>query len=125
MSTPGTLDLNIRRGETYIRQFQWLNPDGVTPIDLTGCTLHSQFRKNALDTTTILDLSLTNGRLALQDAVNGVFQMFLSSEDTTDFPADFRIGAWDLFVLDTNGFSKPLIAGRVVITASVTRYTSG
>ena len=39
------VSFTMRKGDTYNLPFQFLQADGVTPIDMTGCHVLWQFRK--------------------------------------------------------------------------------
>jgi hypothetical protein len=41
---PATYNFTVYQGSTFDRTFTWFQPDGVTPVNLTGCTARMQGR---------------------------------------------------------------------------------
>ena len=98
------INLDIEQGATFRQQFQWFNPDGTTPIDLTGCSAKSQWRASIDSTEVLIELSTANGKIVI-DAVQGMVTLHLSAVETAAL--QFTAAVYDLEI------SFPLIAGEV------------
>lgn len=115
------LNLRIRQGATFgPYEFVMQNPD-TTPVDLTGCTIRGQIRRDANSTVA---LTLT---VPITDAANGEYELSLTDEQTaglragkTEASSDSRY-VWDLELLDAGGAVTPLYYGIVTVLREVTR----
>ena len=117
------LDLRIRQGATFGPVLAtMMNPDRVTPVDLTGCVIRGQIRRKALDATVIATLECS-----ITDAINGQYQFGLSETITValaagDTPEDPKSQyVWDLEMVDAAGRILPLYFGKVSVLREVTR----
>ena len=50
---------DVEQGSTFQWEIYLLDTDGVTPLDLTGCTVRSQLRKSYSDTNPTLSFTCT------------------------------------------------------------------
>ena len=73
---PVTYDMNNHhKGDTFnTLQFTMLNTDGLTPINLTGMGIKSQFRSDWKKGVLVKELNIGTG-ITVTDALNGVFQI--------------------------------------------------
>lgn len=93
-------NLVIEQGATFKFNINWLQEDGTTPVDLTGFTARMHIRNSIDATTTLLELTTENSRIAL-GGVAGTVQL---SVDASDTPAlTFTEGVYDLELVDTGG----------------------
>ena len=66
---------NHYKGDTFdVLQFTLLNTDGLTPINLTGMTIKSQFRRNSKKGILTKEFIIGTG-ITVTDALNGVFKI--------------------------------------------------
>lgn len=115
------LDLEVRQGSTLgpIRHTIY-QPDGVTPMDLTGCTVLATVRKTAREpgvpqaTFTIV---MASNRLL------GYYDMSIPDEITAtmDVTADEVTFYWDSELIDALGRVIPMFYGNFRVFAEATR----
>lgn len=67
MACPDSVNLCFVAGDTITIPFQYLENDGVTPVDLTGATAQMQLLDNITDQNQVIDM--TGG---LTDPANGL-----------------------------------------------------
>lgn len=122
----GRLDLDIRQGATfgpYTVEETGELPDGtIDVIDLTGCTLVGQIRKNPNSVTVVATFTCT-----IIDALNGWWTFELSDEVTAGIIAgtspnmpDSRY-TYDIELHDAMGNVYPRLFGGVFVTAENTK----
>ena len=97
------------RGDTLESDvFTHYDPDGVTPEDLTGCTLTC---KGQLADGTAIDLSA----YLVQDLPNGTYYLLvpptLTNHATTPWPVG--LGSYDITLVDTLGKIKTYFSGAL------------
>lgn len=116
------LNLIIRRGaELGPITATMQNPD-ETPVDLTGCTVRGQIRKNWDDAEVAAELDVS-----IIDAPNGQYRFGLTNEVTTDLASGALMEnpeskyVWDLELEDSLGRVTPLYFGTVFVHREVTR----
>jgi len=117
------LDLKVRQGATLGPHVVTLsNPDG-TPVNLTGCTIQGQVRKNALD----VGAPVATFDVVYIDRLAGQFSFGISHEDTALIPAgEFQKDEesqyqWDMELLDSQNRMIPLYYGDFENFREVTR----
>lgn len=116
--TAGRYQLTIEQGATYEQTIRYYNPDGVTPIDLAGCSAKMQIRETAANSTVLMELSTSNGRITITPA-SGQIVLYISDEDTDTMPAGKFVYDLELYHLDQT--TTRLIEGKVSVHAAVTR----
>lgn len=109
----------IEQGATYSHTLQWLQPDGITPVDLTNCSAKMQVRSTVDSRTVIIELSTTNNRITINASL-GKFQFTISDEDTTLLAA-IKEAVYDLEVYFPNSTVTRLCEGKISISPEVTR----
>lgn len=117
------LDLLIRQGATFGPfVVTTLNPDGITPVNLTGCTMRGQIRKLAKSAVAAATLNCV-----ITDAPGGVYQFELSDAVTASLKAgeseidDASKYVWDLEMVDSLGRVIPVYYGDVTVFREVTK----
>lgn len=109
---PLSQDLALYAGDDFYLDLTVTNPDS-TNADLTGATPKSEIRVTAADTTAIATF------IATVDAVNkNVIHLHLSHTSSAGLPA---AAVWDCQITDAGGNITTLVAGKVTVTAEVTR----
>ena len=116
------LDIIARQGST-IGPFivDLVNPDD-SPVNLTGCTITGQIRKNALDTLKVADLTIV-----VLDPLVGKFSFEILHSVSKDIPAgEFQrsvesVYQWDMELLDTLNKISPLYYAEYLNFREVTR----
>lgn len=109
----------IEQGATYRHSVRWLQPNGTTPIDMSGAKGYMQVRETVDAVNSIIDLNSDNGRISV-DTITGTISLLITAVDTellapiTDAVYDLEIHYSDLSVVR-------LIEGKVSIKAEVTR----
>lgn len=121
MAEVGRYDFEIRQGGTFTRTITWTdNSTPGVPIDITGYTIRSQIRQTLTDTSFLLEMSTgVDARIAITDAVNGVFTITVSATDTAAL--DFGTAIYDLEMVSPGGVVTPLLEGVVTLVREVTR----
>lgn len=117
------LDLLVRQGATLGPHVVTLtNPDN-TPVNLTGCTIQGQVRKNALDTGAPVATFVIN----YIDLLLGKFSFEIPHTITALIPAgefqkdDESQYQWDMELLDSQNRIIPLYYGNFENFREVTR----
>jgi hypothetical protein len=91
---PAHIDLTIYKGSTFSKNFQWKTGTPAVPVDLTGCTLKMQVRKNVMDTNVLAEFSSTNGLLTVTNAAQGRIALEIPASTSTAFT--FMAGVYDI-----------------------------
>lgn len=117
------LDLLVRQGATlgpFVVELS--NPD-LSPVNLTGCTIRGQVRKNATDIGT----PVAQFNVVMVDVLNGKFSFEIPNTVTETIPAgEFQKDAasqykWDMELEDSQGRVLPLYYGNFENFREVTR----
>ena len=103
-------------GATFTEDFQYLEDDCTTPIDLTGFTGKMEVRD--CDDNLVLELNTTNGRFIFPDPSNGIIK-FIVDATTMDAlsPGDY---VYDSFLIN-GAVVDPFINGSFIIEKRVTQ----
>ncbi len=110
--------LTIDKGSDWEQTFIYLNPDGVTPIDLTGYTARMEIRPSVSSDIIIATLNTTNGKIIINPLKGEIITKLPNAE--TSAIAETK-GVYDLELLDTGFLVTRLIQGNVDIRPEVTR----
>lgn len=110
-------DWMIEQGVTLIKTFVLKDSDGVV-IDLTGYTARMQIRQKVHSTTSYVDATTANGKLAI-DGSNGKITLTLTDTETSAF--EWTAGVYDLEIEATDGTVSRVIQGAVTVSQEVTR----
>lgn len=120
-------DIEMHQGNTLIINFE-LRDQADLPLDMTGYDLRLQVRQTYASTSTLINCTLANGKLAWISQTEGTFKLNLAPVDTTAlrFSAespDVLDAVFDLEVTSPNaalGTFKPWY-GNFTILREVTR----
>lgn len=106
------VEFQIRQGSTFgPHACEQLNPDG-TPVDLTGCTIRGQMRRNPGAANPIAFTC------EITDPTAGLWTFELSAEETAALEQTKYI--YDLELEDVTGRVLPLFHGEVIVELEVT-----
>lgn len=111
-------NLIIEQGADWQPSFQYLEQDGVTPVNLTGYTARMQIRKTVADANKEADLTTENAKLSISGATGEVF-VHLSAAETRQM--NFVTAVYDLELVAPDGVVTRLAAGAVALSLEVTR----
>ena len=116
MSSPvSRADLAIYQGDDYAATVTVLNPDN-TPADITGFTAQAQIRRAVADLDPVVVATMT-AVIASPDV-----SLSLSHDQTKSLTGRY---VWDLQLTSiTDASVTTILAGRVSVTAEVTRISS-
>ncbi len=98
-------------GSSYLKEFIYLEPDNVTPIDLTGCFIDMEVRASLLDANYYLRFT-SNDKITITP-LEGKFVIELDDQDTKDYIAspDKIPYVYGIRIHFSNGFVDPVIKG--------------
>lgn len=133
------LNFIIGQGETWTRLLTWLNPDGVTPINLTGYSARMQIRLTVDSTAVLLELNTTpvagqgtitlggvlgtitlSASAALTAALTFAGASTGSVQEGTDVGTGL-LAVYDLDLTSGGGVVTTLARGSVVLVKEITR----
>jgi hypothetical protein len=111
----------MTQGEDFVMKVQLMQPDKVTPVDLTDCELKAQIRDKVNGTiyADLTNLLLTGGLIFVGLPSLGTFKMSISKVATILFPT--KTLKWDFFITDALGETHPYFVGDVTVTAAITK----
>lgn len=107
-------DITIQAGATFVQDFQYMNADGTTPIDITGWTVTCQIRERPgglLIVAPTVTLTPLEGKIRL--SLTSVQTAALTS-------ASIRRGQYDVRAVLPDSSIKRFVEGIAVITPQVT-----
>lgn len=105
-----TYDLTIKRGDTFVLDFEYENAD-ETPIDLTGFTVTFHVAEHA-GATKVIDVSTSSGEIVI--TTNRVV-VTLPKATTTALTAGTYV--YDVQIESTN--KETILTGKVTITDDI------
>lgn len=109
---PATADLTVEDDQDFYQIFQYLLPDGVTPISIVGATFLMTVRRSAGDTGVLFSVSSTlssSGQIQLFDAPNGKFSVWIAKAQLLAAPkGTFSHSLIVSMVQPNSGISQPL-----------------
>lgn len=115
---PITESIVIYMGSTLDTPYEFLQEDGITPYNFTGCSAEMHIRQTKDAATTLEEWTTVNGKLTL--SALGILQFNVTDEQTS-------VIAWsgpafyDLEIEDTLGARYRIFEGIVTISTGVTR----
>jgi hypothetical protein len=112
-----TYDLMIEQGTTWVRTLTLRNSDDAL-INLTGYSARMSVRQKIESTTTLLDLTVANGRVALGGAA-GTIILTLTATETAAL--SFALAMYDIEMVSGAGVVTRLMRGRITLNKEVTR----
>jgi hypothetical protein len=118
MSCPETTTLEIYAGDDDSFIFEYMEDDGVTPIDITGYTGQMQMRTKSSNPTASYDQVATvdgpNGKLTFP--INDVQSSALNTDNKRTVSYVF-----DVEIVSPSGDKTTIIGGSVNVCPQVTR----
>ena len=118
MATVPKVNLKIPQGTTYTHDFNYVEVDGTTPVDLTGYTARMQFRATKESSVFFHEATTANTGLVL-DVLIGKVTLIINDADSTAF-TDYS-GFYDLEIESAGGAVTRIVEGKVTINKEVTR----
>lgn len=113
----GTLDITIEQGATFILPIQWMQPDAITPYDLTGFTVRMQMRKSQ-GSPVLFDATTANGKIIII-AAQGKITVTMTAAETSAL--DTKAAKYDLEAISSGGIVYRVIQGSVTISPNITQ----
>jgi hypothetical protein len=114
--TPGRVNFICPQGSTFNRRVTYKIDE--TPVNLTGYSSRLQVREAHYSTSTITDLTSSNGGITLGGSA-GTIDILIGASATALFDAGTFV--YDLEIESVGGIIDRLIEGNFVVTPEVTR----
>lgn len=118
--TAGIANLTIEQGAGYTATFTYLEPDGVTPVNVGGWTALMMIKPQPLVGNAPQKPYLTVGSGTGEITVggdDGVFALALTAAQTSLLT---NSGVYDILVTPTSGQPIRLVGGAVTVSLAVT-----
>ncbi len=112
-----TDDKAILQGATFSKTIVWKDSNEVA-VNLTGYSARMQVRKNINSPDVIVELSTSNGSIALGGSA-GTVTLSLSAVQTSAIAA--KAGVYDLELTSADGTVTRLLSGIIEFSKEVTR----
>jgi hypothetical protein len=119
-----THDITIEQGATWRLALTWMQPDGVTAYDLTGCKARMQVR-SAHGTDILIDLTDeagADGQIVLGGALGDIA---IRIAPVASERLNVRKAQYDLVLQLASGDVERLLQGKVAVKPSITEPTYG
>lgn len=116
---PVKLDLNVYKGSTYKKAFQWLTYPDQLPMDLTGCSIAMQIRACTDSPDIIFEATTANLKIEITNATEGRWQLTIPASESALWL--FSKAVYDLDISFLSGEVYTVIQGIVTTKAEVTR----
>ena len=107
----------IRKGDDFIRAIT-VKQNGVL-LDMTNYTFEMDIRSCIDDSSTIIELTIANGRIDISQVAQGIIIININNVDT--LALDEQKAVCDLKWIDTNSDKKTILQEVVEILETVTR----
>jgi hypothetical protein len=125
MATPASHTFSVYQGQTWADTITIREPDG-TATNLTGYGARMHIREDVSSTTTILELTTTNGRLVIAAPLTGQVAILVSAADMAALSLNYETQVWqyDLEIYRTSPspeYVQKVLQGWVIINPEVTR----
>lgn len=114
------VELAWRAGETFRIPIEWVEPDGTTPVNITGSTPRIHFRRTNVEPLPAIDLSLGDGM-----SVHGQIGRVLATVDPAKSIGRIGTYTFDVRLEMANGDVYFLFGGKARIERPVTDLDSG
>jgi len=116
------VNLDVEQGATFSKLMTWYQEDGISVIDMTGCTAKSQWRTSVDDPTVLMELSTENGRISI-DVPKGQIKIHLTKDETAALTFTSCVYDLEVFFSEVSGetYSYRLCRGKVKLSKSITR----
>lgn len=113
----GLYNITCDQGATFSRTITWTD-SARTPYNLTGYTARMHVRTAAAATTTLIQLTTENSRIALGGTAGTVTLTIAAADTTVLTPGKY---VYDLELVSGGGVVSRIIEGNFVVKAEVTR----
>lgn len=108
------LSFEVEAGATFnAYSFQYLNDDGVTPVDLTGWTGKIQVRESASSASKVFEV------IPSIEVATGIVSFEFSATQTALLTAQTYVWACELYA--PNGDVVRLVEGKIFVSPEVVR----
>lgn len=104
----------IKQGQDELRQVVLISDETGEPIDISNFEIKSEIRVNFADVTPLETIDCE-----IIDAINGVFNLFLDHDKTTDLPEGEYF--FDVKMISPANYVTRIIQGKVLVDPEVTR----
>lgn len=116
MALAGTYNITVDQGASYSQVITWKDSNG-DPISLVGWTARMQVRGLPSSTSTVIELTTENGRIALGGAA-GTVTLTITAADTATLPSG--VMKYDLELV-TGSTVERLLMGTFTVRGEVSR----
>lgn len=107
----GIYDIIIEQHSEFAKAFQYLESDGVTPINLSGKVGKMQVRKTFKSPDVLVELSTVNGRMVLDASGNITLALTAAQTGVLDWEDAF----YDIVIDD-----ERILQGRAILDRGTT-----
>ena len=107
----------IDQGTDLRVPFVLKNADG-TLVDLTGCAIRMQLRKNFYADEAVDTLTTDDGRITMTPA-EGRFELVFPNSTTAGYPVQTLV--YDIELVSSGGEVRRIVEGKASVTPEVTR----
>jgi hypothetical protein len=116
VTSSGTVsDLTLMQGDTFGATVTIYQPDGTTPLNLTGFVVNAQIRRGPADQYTEIAAVIN---LVISDPAAGTIALSLGPTVTALLTGQYQ---WDLQLISPGGIVTTVLRGKVTMVAEVTR----
>jgi hypothetical protein len=110
-------NLVFNPGLPFVQEMQLFESE-LIPLDLLGCSLRMQIRKTVEDSTVLVELSSSNGKIIIVDAALGIFKLSLTGNETLNL----KSGVYDIELTFVDSTIVPkVLSGEFIADLTVTR----
>ena len=108
-------DLTLMQGDTFGATVTVYQPDGTTPMNLTGFVVNSHIRRGPADQYTEIAAEIVT---TISDPAAGTIALSLGPTVTATLTGQYL---WDLQLISPGGVVTTVLRGKVTMIAEVTR----
>jgi len=108
----------IEQGATWVKNFFFMQADGITPVDTTNAVWRMQVREKVSSSSPVVDINTVNGGI-VHDPVTGSVTLKLSASATSAL--SFKTGVFDIEVEFPDGTVERIWQGNIALNPNVTR----
>ena len=113
---PGRYNITVYQGTTFQLSPVW-KVDNL-PVDLTGYTASMQVRQFVDSTSTLVELSTTNGKIVINGALGQINLTLTAAQTAALSPVGSYL--YDLNLTSPGGYVYKILQGAFILNASVT-----
>lgn len=117
----GIWDFTYDQGTDFERSLKLTQRDGITPVNLAGCTFSGQVRLSPQDAA-VITMTVT-----IVDATNGVIKITMSAAESAAIPVaglrynDYTNLVYDIEIVDSTAKKRRLLNGTIKMSPEVTK----